>query len=168
MSAILPTLTVLIAVLFAALPWGLSADATFVLPLVMVMMVFCWRAIPDAILPPAIAAPLGILLDVTSGGPLGFWALLAPIAGSVGSRARGLFSQWDWSPLWLVWVGLSCALACFGWLLASLYYLRWVDWWPIALGAIVSAVLFPLVWRALLKLYGRSCPRDAFTGRSVA
>jgi len=168
MSAALPILSVLFAVLIAALPWGLPADATFVLPLVVVMMVFCWRVIPGAILPPAVAMLLGVLLDVTSGGPLGFWALLALVAGSVGHFSRGLSSRWDWSPLGLVWTGLATALACSGWLLASLYYLRWVDWWPIAFGAVVSAVLFPVIWRGLLKLYGDAYPRDDFTRRGVA
>ena len=71
-----PALSVLFAVLATAVPWGLPADATFILPLVVVMMVFCWRALPGATLSPAIAVLLGLLTDVTSGGPLGFWALL--------------------------------------------------------------------------------------------
>ena len=46
MTAALPALSVLFAVLATAVPWGLPADATFILPLVVVMMVFCWRALP--------------------------------------------------------------------------------------------------------------------------
>ena len=55
MSAILPALSVLFAVLATAVPWGLPADATFILPLVVVMMVFCWRALPGTTLSPVIA-----------------------------------------------------------------------------------------------------------------
>ena len=35
---------------------------------------------------------------------------------------------------------VGCGL--FGWLLASLYYLRWIDWWPIAFGVATSAARF--------------------------
>ena len=51
MSTIFPALSVLFAVLATAVPWGLPADATFILPLIVVTMVFCWRIIPDAVLP---------------------------------------------------------------------------------------------------------------------
>ena len=90
MSPILPALSVLFAVLATAVPWGLPADATFILPLVVVMMVFCWRIIPDAVLPLTACMLLGLLTDVMSGGPLGFFALMALIAASVGGRFRSV------------------------------------------------------------------------------
>jgi rod shape-determining protein MreD len=149
MSAILPALSVLFAVLATAVPWGLPADATFILPLVVVMMVFCWRALPGTTLSPVIAMLLGLLTDVTSGGPLGFWALLSLIASGAGTRAQALGEGNEVSLLWLVWMALVTGLATFGWLLASLYFLRWVDWWPIAFGAVASMALFPVVWRGV-------------------
>ncbi len=150
MSAILPALSVLFAVLATAVPWGLPADATFVLPLVVVMMVFCWRALPGATLSPATAMLLGLLTDVTSGGPLGFWALLTLIAAGAGTRSRPLGEGYEVSLLWLVWIALAAGLACFGWLLASLYFFRWVDWWPIAFGAVASIPLFPVVLHGVI------------------
>ena len=92
MSAVaLPVLSILLLVLATAVPWGLPPDATFILPLVVVMMVFCWRTIPDAVLNPAVAMLLGLLTDVMSGGPLGFFGLLALDRGDrrrVGAGAR--------------------------------------------------------------------------------
>ena len=79
MNASLPVLSVLFAVLATAVPWGLPADATFILPLVVVMMVFCWRVLPGTDLQPYVAMLLGLLTDVMSGGPLGFWALMTLI-----------------------------------------------------------------------------------------
>ena len=149
MSAILPALSVLFAVLATAVPWGLPADATFILPLVVVMMVFCWRAVPGTTLSPVIAMLLGLLTDVTSGGPLGFWALLSLITSGAGTRAQALGEGNEVSLLWLVWMALVTGLAAFGWLLASLYFLRWVDWWPIAFGAVASMALFPVVWHGV-------------------
>ena len=167
MSAIVPSLTVFIAVILASVPWGLPDDATFILPLAAIMTVFCWRAIPGAHLPAVIAVVFGLLLDVTSGGPLGYWALLALAAASVGTHSQPFASRSDWSPLWLVWTGLAATLAVSGWLIALLYYFRWIDWWPIGLGAAASVILFPLVWRLIVRLYGSAYPRSDFVGRGA-
>jgi hypothetical protein len=52
--------------------------------------------------------------------------------------------------LWLVWGIVAGFVGLVGWLLASLYFLRWIDWWPIAVGAAVSILLFPVVLHGLL------------------
>ena len=150
MKAALPALSVLFAVLATVVPWGLPADATFILPLVVVMMVFCWSALRGTVLPPYLAMLLGLLTDVMSGGPLGFWALMTLIAATAGARAPSLTDGQDLNRLWLVWGAVAGVVACFGWLLASLYFLRWIDWWPIAFGALASIALFPVVLHGLL------------------
>lgn len=150
MSKFLPALSVLFAVIATAVPWGLPADATFILPLVVVMMVFCWRAIPGTALPPLGAAGLGFLADLMSGGPLGYWALMCLTAATVGGRPGMLGQGRDFGTYWLHWVALVAALGVFGWLLASAYYFRWIDWWPIAFGAAATVVLFPVVMYGLL------------------
>jgi rod shape-determining protein MreD len=162
MTAILPALSVLFAVFATAVPWGLPGDATFILPLVVVMMIFCWRALPGTVFPPYLAMLLGLLTDITSGGPLGFWALMSLIAATAGGRAPPLGDGQDLNRLWLVWGGVAGVVASFGWLLASLYFLRWIDWWPIAFGALASIVLFPVVLRGLLWVRrGRLWPERA-------
>jgi len=150
MSPILPALSVLFAVLATAVPWGLPADATFMLPLVVVMMVFCWRLMPDAVLPLTACLLLGLLTDVMSGGPLGFFALMALIAASVGGLLRVSLEPRDVWPLWLIWSALALALGVLGWLLGSLYFFRWIDWWPILFGTLASIALFPVVLRGLV------------------
>jgi rod shape-determining protein MreD len=150
MNPILPALSVLLAVLATAVPWGLPADATFMLPLVVVMMVFCWRIMPDAALPPSVCMLLGFLTDVMSGGPLGFFALMTLIAASVGGLLRFTLEPRDLWPLWLIWSALAVTLGIFGSLLGSLYFLRWIDWWPIMFGTLASIALFPVVLRGLV------------------
>jgi rod shape-determining protein MreD len=149
MSMMLPALSVLFAVVATAVPWGLPADATFILPLVVVMMVFCWRALPGVTLSPLVAMLLGLLTDIMSGGPLGFWALLTLIGASAGGYAKVFGAGREVVTLWLFWACLAAALALFGWLLASVFFLRWVDWWPIGVGAAASVVLFPVVVKGL-------------------
>jgi rod shape-determining protein MreD len=150
MSTILPALSVLFAVLATAVPWGLPADATFVLPLVVVMMVFSWRVMPDAALPLSACMLLGLLTDVMSGGPLGFFALMTLIAASVSGLLRFTLEPRDLWPLWLIWGALAVTLGIFSWLLGSLYFLCWIDSWPILFGTLASIALFPVVLRGLV------------------
>ncbi len=150
MNASLPALSVLFAVLATAVPWGLPGDATFILPMVVVMMVFCWRALPDTVFPPYLALLLGLLTDMMSGGPLGFWALMALIGASVGGRTASLADSQDRNRLWLVWAGVALLIGVLSWLLGSAYFLRWIDPWPIAFGALASILLFPVVLRLLI------------------
>jgi rod shape-determining protein MreD len=150
MNPILPALSVLLAVLATAVPWGLPADATFMLPLVVVMMVFCWRIMPDVSLPLFACMLLGLLTDVMSGGPLGFFALMTLIAASVGGLLRFSVEPRDLWILWLIWGALITTLGIFGWLLGSLYFFRWIDWWPIFFGTLASIALFPVVLRGVV------------------
>ncbi len=169
MTKFLPALSVLFAVVATAVPWGLPADATFILPLVVVMMVYCWCAIPGAALHPAGAVGLGLLADIMSGGPLGYWALMCLIASTVGDRTGVLGEGRNLGRHWLIWSALAVMLGGFGWLLASLYYFRWIDWWPIALGAVASIALFPVVLYGLLWIrYGRLGPARGTIFRSAS
>ena len=96
-----------------------------------------------------VAMLLGLLTDIMSGGPLGFWALLTLIGASAGGYAKVFGAGREVVTLWLFWACLAAGLALFGCLLASVFFLRWVDWWPIAVGAAASVVLFPVVVKGL-------------------
>ena len=150
MNAYLPALSVFLAVLATAVPWGLPADATFIPPMVVLTMVFCLRALPGTVFPLTLALLLGLLIDILSGGPLGFWALMALIAANAGARAPSPADSQDRNWLWLVWAGVAASVAVLSWLLGSLYILRVIDAWPIAFSAAVSILLFPLVLRGAL------------------
>ncbi len=150
MNPYLPAVSVLLAVLATAVPWGLPADATFIPPMVVLTMVFCFRALPGTVFPLTLALLLGLLIDILSGGPLGFWALMALIAANAGARAPSAGDSQDRNRLWLVWAGVAASVGVLSWLLGSLYILRVIDAWPIAFGAAVSMMLFPLVLRGAL------------------
>jgi rod shape-determining protein MreD len=151
MSAIVPVLSVLLAVLSTSLPLGLPADATFIVPFIMLTMVFVWRAL-RAEMPAYAAMLLGLLTDITTGGPLGYWGLMALLAASAGGAAVPLAASRNVYVLWLTWLPCISLLASFGWLLASLYFFRWIDHWPFIIGASASFALFPLVHYCLRKL----------------
>lgn len=156
MNAIVPALSVLLAVLSTTLPLGLPTDATFILPFLMVTMVFVWRALRAEM--PAYAAMLfGLLTDVTTGGPLGYWGLMALLAASAGALARPLAVTRNFYLLWLAWLPCIAALATLGWLLGSLYFFRWIDHWPFVIAASASFLLFPalLYWLRKLRSVGK-------------
>lgn len=163
---LLPALTILLGVLVTAVPWGLPAMATFIPPLVVVMMVFCWRATPDAVLPPVAAMALGLLTDATTGGPFGFWAVMCLFASSIGFRMRPTEVGQGVGRLWLAWIPTAAVLAALGWLLASLYFFRWVDWQPIAFGAAASVALFPAIYHLVRSFDQRGTPGIAYGGRA--
>jgi rod shape-determining protein MreD len=155
-----PALSVFVAALATAVPWGLPADATFVPPLVMLAMVFCFRALPGTVFPLPLALLFGLLADILSGGPLGFWALMALIAANAGARAPSPGDSQARNRLWLVWAGVAATIGVFGWVLGSIYAVRLIDAWPLAFGASVSILLFPLILRAAVWIkHGRLRPR---------
>jgi len=156
MNAALPALSVLVAVLATAVPFELPTVATFILPMVVVTMVFCWRAFPGTVFPLSLGFLLGLLTDILSGGPLGFWALMAVIAANAGSAAPPLDNSLDRNRLWLIWAGVAFSIGALSWLLCSLYLFRVADIRPIALGASVSILLFPLLSRLLVRIKGGS------------
>jgi rod shape-determining protein MreD len=59
-------------------------------------------------------------------------------------------------------------LTCFGWSLASAFFLRWVDWWPIAFGAAASVALFPVVLNGLVWIKRGSLRASRATYRGLA
>ena len=93
---------------------------------------------------------LGLLTDVMSGGPLGFWALMALTGAIAGGLTPALGDGNDMKQLWLVWAAVAGIVASLSWLVASLYFLRWIDARPIAFGALASVALFPVVLHGLL------------------
>lgn len=160
MNPALPALSVLLAVLATAVPWGLPGEATFIPPMVVMLMVFCWRALPGTVFPPYLALLLGLLADILSGGPLGFWALMALIAAIAGGRTASLADSQDRNRLWVVWAGVAVSIGVLSWLLGSLYFLLWIHVWPIAFGALASILLFPAVLHGLLWIKrGRLSPK---------
>jgi rod shape-determining protein MreD len=148
MNAGVPALSVFVAALATAAPWGLPADATFIPPLIVMTMIFCWRALPGTVFPSYLALLLGLFTDILSGGPLGFWAMMALIAANAGGRAPSPGE--DRNRLWLFWACVAAAIGVLAWLLGSLYVVRLIDAWPIAFGVCVSILLFPVVLRGVV------------------
>jgi hypothetical protein len=71
--------TFLLTVL-ASLPWDLPPTWRFLLPQLPFVSLYFWTAKDAPVLAPLLIFAAGLLMDVSSGGPLGFWSL-AYLAG---------------------------------------------------------------------------------------
>ncbi len=148
MEMIPSALMIMFAVVASAVPWGLPGETTFILPFVTFLLVFLFAARPQQRVPVWLVFLAGLGTDVLTAGPLGYWAFIYTL-GHTSSRilTRGQPFE-SLARLWLSFVPAAAAAAAAGWVLASLYYLRVIDWWPIALGTGCAIALFPLfAWR---------------------
>ncbi len=146
---VLPSCLVIVAVLIAVAPLGLKGDAVLVLQIMPYMMAHLFVARGKGFVPSPVMFLAGITLDVTSGGPLGYWALIylfgvliarqLPV-GLMETRVGRLFG--------LLLVAVVLAAAQVG--LASLYLLDWVGWRPVLTATFIAGAVpfvIDLMWR---------------------
>ena len=83
-------ISIAVLTLLAALPWGLPTEDRFFLPLLPVVAIHYWALRRPEVLPEWFVFLAGLLLDVFTHGPLGYWPLVYLVAyalGVLGSEA---------------------------------------------------------------------------------
>lgn len=143
-----PSITVLVAVLVSSVPWGLPASTAFVLPLATGMLIFLHAVRPKVMLPPWVAFLAGVLTDILTGGPLGYWAFVFLVAHGLGRSFPREGAAPRLSGLWPTYALIAAALAALAWTVASAYFVRLIDWRPMLIAVAIVTVLFPLLARA--------------------
>ncbi len=145
MAALAPLIVLVLTFLLVAVPLGLPGDATFLPPMLMLSAVFLCAANPSMRLPVWVAMLFGLAADIVTASPVGFWGLLALLAHGAGSFLKA--AEWTerFGILWLAWSGAAAAIALVAWGVASVYFFRAIGWEPVALGAGLSVLGFPLV-----------------------
>ncbi len=153
-SRIAPPLSVVALTVLSALPWGVAADSRFVLPLLPVVAIHYWvlREYASA-LPEWFVFACGLLLDVLTNGPLGFWSMIYLFAYALATLSipwsrEGVFGRW------LLLLAALALLSFCAWIISSLYAVEVVDWQPFAWGAMAAGLTHPLF--ALVLLGSRS------------
>ena len=159
-----PKLAVGFAILATGIPWGLPDAAVFVLPLVAMMLVFKFASQRSSDLQPWFAFVAGLIADILTAGPFGFWALVYLLAYCFGRAAQPYAPGLGPIGLWLAFVVSASAIAGLGWSVASLYFMRMLDPLPMALGLGAVVALFPFASWALerLSLSGRAAGAFSF------
>ncbi len=143
-SRIVPALSVAMLALLAVLPWGLPADGRFVLPFLPVVAIHYWASRHPERLSAWVPFAAGLVVDVLSNGPLGFWPLLYLGATMLGVEAHG-FNTTSATARWALFVAALIALVAAAWGVASLYHVTLADWRPFAWAAWMAALSYPLV-----------------------
>ena len=132
-------ISIAVLTLLAALPWGLPTEDRFFLPLLPVVAVHYWALRRPELLPEWFVFLAGLVLDVFTHGPLGYWPLVYLMAyalGVLGSEA-GRASVYVRLGLFAVSLFVVTVLS---WGIASVYYLEMLDWVPYARGAAFAAL----------------------------
>lgn len=147
---ILPALSVAVLALLAVLPWGAADTTRFALALLPLAAIHYWCARRPLLMPAALVFTVGIAMDVATHGPLGFWSLLALVTAA----AARLPLQVGRGPLarYAVFAVTMILVASLAWAVASLYFLRGIEWHPMLLAAIAAIAAYPLVALALMPI----------------
>lgn len=143
LSRLVPALSIFLAVLVCALPWGLPAEFRLVLPMLPYVVIHrCVERHGDAT-PDWLIFLAGFATDVAGQGPLGYWSLIylcgfTMIRSVTVNRTHGILSS-----IFLFAV-MVVILALMQWSVASIYYLRPVDLLPLAFAAIAAFLAYLL------------------------
>jgi rod shape-determining protein MreD len=157
LSNIVAPVSVAVLTILSALPWGVPAESRFVLPLLPVVAIHYWvlrdhaRSVPEWFV-----FLCGLLLDVLTNGPLGFWSLIYLLAYAAAQFSVPLSRE---GPLvrWMLLIVALTALSFTAWISSSIYAVELVDWQPFAWGALAAGAIHPVF--ALLLLGAKSARR---------
>ena len=161
-KGIVPSLFLFLAVVVAAVPWALPSRASFILPLLLIIIVYVLTLQRRTVLPSLSVFAAGLLMDILTAGPLGYWGIIFLLTHTLAA----LYGRRDATPgfgmLWLVFAAIAVVTSISGWVLASLYFVRVIDWQPMLIGGAVAVALFPLVAWPMRRSLGL-VPTGAFT-----
>lgn len=112
-------------------------------PSFMLMAVYYWSLLRPS--PTLVVFAIGLLLDLLSAYPFGMNALvLVAVQALTSGQRKFLMGQ----SFLVIWAGFAVVAFCAGfvqWALFSLFETSWVTPYPILIGTLLSAVLFPVV-----------------------
>lgn len=134
LRAFLPFASVVLLTIAAILPWGLPVEDRFVLPLLPIVAIYYWTLDRKAWLPEWGVFLAGLMLDILSQGPLGYWALIYLVTYVAAVFASRLRLETAAARL-AAFAGVIGAVTVFAWFVASLYFLQVLDWGPYVRGA---------------------------------
>lgn len=147
-SLALPFASVAVLTVLAALPWGLPTEERFFLPLLPIVAIHYWALRRHQALPEWAVFLAGLLLDIFTHGPLGYWPLVYLAAYMLGVLQETAGRKSKILRL-VLFAGSIVLIAALGWAVASIYFFEIVDWRPYARGAALAAaaaiVIVPLL-----------------------
>ena len=162
-----PGLSVVLLTLLSALPWGLPSEARFFLPLLPYTAIHFWAVRRPNLMPEWLVFAAGLATDVLTHGPLGFWSLIFLI-GYIMVHLTGRLPFEGVAARWINFCATLLVLSVAQWLIASVYFLDFVEWTPLLRSSVAAALLYPLIglaFRPLNRLWSR--PGNSRLARGV-
>ena len=137
--------------LIAALQWGLPPQDRFFLPMLPVIAVHFWSLRHPSLVPEWYVFAVGLVLDVLTHGPLGYWALVYLITHLLAVLSAP-FADRGFTVRVALLAAALIAVTLTAWAIASVYFLEWLDVWPYVAGSglagLGALVLMPLLYVA--------------------
>ena len=146
---VLPSLVIALVLVLACAPWGAPDDARFMMPLLPYMAAHVFLARGVGVVPSPVLFAAGLVMDLATHGPLGFWAIIylsgalfaRQLPGAIMQTVMGRLGALAATVLVLFVVQIA---------VASLYKLEWVDGRGVIAGTSLAALMVlivDLLWR---------------------
>jgi rod shape-determining protein MreD len=146
---ILPSVLVMLAVMVAIIPWSGTPGTGIALLVMPYMVAHLFLSRGTWFVPSPLLFFAGLVVDLTSDGPLGFWALIYLFGALIARQLTvGLHDTVIGRVSGILLIVFALAAAQVG--VASAYQLDWVDWHIVLMGTGMAGVITMLVdvmWR---------------------
>lgn len=151
-SRTLPTLTLTLASLIAVLPFGGGDAMRLCLSFAPVVVTHYWTVRRPRLLPSPLVFAFGLMIDVLTHGPLGYWAFLMLAAAALAPLEEAATGQSTAVGRAAVFAMTMLLVAGLAWGIASLYSGMLVDAQPMLFAALASVLTYPLVAMVLMPI----------------
>lgn len=140
----IPALTIFIATILVALPWGMAAENRFFLPLLPLIVIHYWTLRSPEHVAEWWVFLAGLSLDILTYGPMGYWALIYLLGYAAAKLSTGLADDGPFAK-WLLSAATLFVLTAVAWCVSSLYYFEFADWQPYVSAAVAAAIVYPVI-----------------------
>lgn len=146
-----PPVSLLLITLIAVAPWGLPADARYILPLLPAIVVHYWALRHPHAMPEWLAFASGLTVDLVTNGPLGFWALMYLLVYIAAILSR---PWWDTGPIgrFVLFAAALVGVAVAAFLVSTIYTAALAPVVPLAQATLVALLAYPILAAALKPL----------------
>jgi rod shape-determining protein MreD len=136
------------------LPLGLDAADIMLAPHFLICVVYFWGVRAPRQLPGPVIFAFGLLIDLLTAGPLGFWPLVLLLAHGLSLIAARFVETSGFAFLCAGFVPVAAAAELVAWAVGCLYFGAWIDPWPHVMVAAAMCIAFPVLALLFARLAG--------------
>ncbi len=114
-------------------------------PALVLVAVYYWSVHTPWLMRPHLVFLVGLMSDFLGGAPTGVGVLVLLAAQGIALLQRRLFEDATGFAIWLWFVATACLTGLLGWAVTSQLAGTLMDPWPVGLGALLGAIVYPLV-----------------------